>query len=213
MNQYSEQASLDDVLNAYAISDPGPGYASLAEWIRRYPQYEQELTAFAADWALCTWLPTSTSIQHVDEDALVLRGMSIVQNILYQQAHPLQGEMPPLKGIVQESAHLGLSPYQLAERAQMSVSLVRKLDRRLIRFASIPRQAIEALANAIYRSSSAVTEYLQGEPILSQGASYRAEQTPTLAEPEDFFEAVRRDMALPQGLRDHWLSFAPPDVS
>ena len=213
MNQDSEHALLDDVLNAYAISDPEPGYVSLAEWVRRYPYYEQELTAFAADWALFKWLPNSTNSQSSSEDTLVLRGMNIVQNILHQQVHPSEEKMPPLKGLVQEGARLGLSPNQLVERTQMSTSLVRKLDRRLIRSASIPQQAIEALANALHCTSSAIIDYLQGGAFLPQGASYRSEQAPTLADPEDFFEAVRRDMMLPQELRDHWLSFALPDTS
>jgi hypothetical protein len=211
MNEYCE--SLDDVLNAYAISDPGPGYASLAEWIHRYPYYEQELTAFAADWALTRWLSIPASFQQVDGDALVLRGMSIVQQILDQQAHPRHDEVIPLKGILQEGAHLGLTSHQLAERAQMSVSLVRKLDRRLIRYVSIPRQAIESLAHAIRREGTAVADYLQGPPILPQGASYHAERAPTLAEPEDFFEAVRRDMTISQELRERWLSLASPDAT
>src|SRR5947208_15987464 len=115
MNKNGERASLDDVLNAYAISHPGPGYASLAEWIRRYPYYEQELTEFTADWALMTWLPAPADNQNIDEDALVLRGMSIVQNILHAHAPE---EMTPLKGIVQEGNQLGLSIQQLARRAQ-----------------------------------------------------------------------------------------------
>ncbi|HLG77726.1 MAG TPA: hypothetical protein VKX46_15015 [Ktedonobacteraceae bacterium] len=211
MNQNSERISLDDVLNAYAISDPGPGPASLAEWIRRYPYYERELTAFVADWALVTWLPTPASVQHLDEDALVDRGMSVVQGILHHQAPPRQEKTLSLKGIVQEADRLKITPQQLAERTKMSLSLVRKLDRRLIRYSTIPFQAIEALANAIQCGSSVVAHYLQGTPIFPQSASYRAEQAPTLAEPEDFFEAVRRDMTMPQELREYWLSFASPN--
>ncbi len=211
MNQNSERASLDDVLNAYAISDPGPGYASLAEWIRRYPYYEQELTAFTADWALLTWLPTPASNQRVDEDALVIRGMSIVQNILHAQAYASE-EALPLQGIMREGAQLGLSIQQIAERAQMSLALVRKLDLRRIRFSTIPSQAIESLARAIQCGSSAVADYLQGAPALPQGASYRSEHAPALTGPEDFFEAVRSDMEMSQELREYWLSFASPDT-
>ena len=144
MNQNSERASLDDVLNAYAISDPGPGYASLMEWIRRYPYYERELTEFTANWSLITWLPAPAANQRVDEDALVLRGMSIVQNILQAQTPE---EIAPLKGIVQEGKQLGLSIQQLARRAQISLALVRKLDLRRIRFSTDPSQAIESPAS------------------------------------------------------------------
>jgi hypothetical protein len=209
MNQNSERRSLDDVLNAYAISDPGPGYASLVEWIRRYPYYEQELTEFTANWALMKWLPTPAATQQTDEDALVNRGMGIVQNILKAQVSEKIGL---LKGIVQEGSQLGLSIQQIARRAQMSMALVRKLDLRRIQFSTIPSQAIEALAYAIQRRSSAVADYLQGASTLPRGASYRAEQAPVPTEPEDFFEAVRSDMTMSQELREHWLSFTSPDA-
>ena len=43
----------------------------------------------------------------------------------------------------------------------MSLSLVRKLDRRLIRYSTIPFQAIEALAEVIHCGSAVVANYLQ----------------------------------------------------
>jgi hypothetical protein len=212
MEQDNKRVPLDDVLGTYAISEPGPSYMSLVEWIRRYPYYEQELTTFVADWALATWLPTPASIHDVDEEALVHQGMSIVQDILQQQESDLQSGSICLAGIVQEGARLNLSIQQLAERAQMSRALVRKLDLRLIRFSTIPRQAIEALAHAVARESSVVADYLQGSPTLPQGANYRAEKPPVLSEPEDFFTAVDRDMSMSPELRTFWLSFAPPDA-
>src|SRR5450755_708773 len=136
MNQESERVLLNDVLDAYAISEPGPSYASLVEWIRRYPYYERDLIAFVADWELATWLPTPESIHNVDEEALVLQGIGIVQGILQQQEFASQDEQLPLTGIVQEAGRLGLSIRHLAERAQMSLPLVRKLDLRLIRFST-----------------------------------------------------------------------------
>lgn len=211
MNQNSERVPLDDILNAYAISDQGPSYATLTEWIHRYPSYERELTEFTANWALLSWLPTPASNRGVDEDVLTLRGMAIVQNILQEQTRTAR-ERSLLKGILQEGAQLGLSIQRLAERAQMSLVLLRKLDLRLIQFSTIPHQAIESLAHAIGCESSVVANYLQGTPILPRGANYRAEQPPALGEPENFFAAVSRDMSMPPELRKFWLSFAPTDA-
>jgi len=88
---------------------------------------------------------------------------------------------------------------------------VRKLDRRLIDFSSVPNQAIEFLARAIQHKFSVVAHYLRGEPTLLQGASYRSEQAPKVTAKEDFYDAVRRDFSLSEERRNHWLAFASPD--
>lgn len=212
MNEQNERPHVDDVLNDYAISEPGPSHTSLVEWIRRYPYYERELTEFTADWTLLTRLPTSTAAQDVEDDVLVLRGMSIVQQLLYAQEQA-KAPITPLKGLVQEAAQRGLSFQKLAEHTRMSLSLLRKLDRRLIRFTTIPNQVIVILALVLQRESSVIADYLNGPASLPMDASYHAEQAPTLAEPEDFFEAVRRDMAMPLELREYWLSFSPLNTS
>jgi len=80
MNDQQERQTLEDVLDEFVASGAGPNSASLAEWIRRYPQYERELTEFAASWSLMKWLPPSPDAEEVDEETLVLRGMSVVQN-------------------------------------------------------------------------------------------------------------------------------------
>jgi hypothetical protein len=134
--------------------------------------------------------------------------MSVVQNILYEQK---QAEHTSIDGILKEGAVHGLSMQQIAQASQLSLVLVRKLDRRLIHFPSIPHQVIESLAHALHREYSAVAHYLQREPTLPQQASYRAEQAPRVSEQENFFVAVRSDRTLSKGMRDHWLAFESPD--
>jgi hypothetical protein len=52
-----EPIPLEDVLDAYLASVDEPSSGALAEWIRRFPDYSQELTEFAAAWALMEALP------------------------------------------------------------------------------------------------------------------------------------------------------------
>ena len=47
---------LKDVLDAYVASGVGPNN-SLDGWIRRYPEFEQQIIEFAASWSLMKWLP------------------------------------------------------------------------------------------------------------------------------------------------------------
>lgn len=208
MTQYNEQELLDDILNTYVASATAPDHATLTEWIRRYPQYARELTEFAASWGLWESLPRVAGCEDVDEDTLVLRGMSIVQNILHEQTQRARDRKHPLVSILTEGAAHGLMLQEIAERTRLSVALVRKLDRRLILFASLPREAIELLARVIQRESDVVAGYLQQAPLLPKHASYRAEQAPRLARPEHFFDAVRADGTMTEANRTYWLAFA-----
>ncbi len=88
------------------------------------------------------------------------------------------------------------------------MALIRKLDRRLLRYASIPQEAIDLLAQTLRQQISVITQYLQGGPTLAQGASYRSEKAPALVEQEDFFEAVRNDRTLSDEQRHFWLSLS-----
>ena len=84
MNNH-EQITIEDVLNDYTAFSSTPNKEALVEWIRRYPQYERELTEFTASWVLMDKLPSSPSRAAVSKDTLVLRGMSVVQNLLHQK--------------------------------------------------------------------------------------------------------------------------------
>src|SRR5258707_8977583 len=75
---------LEDVLQAYALAEPSPSYDALSDWIRRYPQFERELTEFTASWTIMQVVPSSSqSEERGDEDRFVLRAMSILENVLH----------------------------------------------------------------------------------------------------------------------------------
>ena len=216
---------LEDVLQAYALAEPGPGYDALSEWVRRYPQFERELTEFTASWTIMQVMPASPQLEEsVNEERLVLRAISILENVLHTigttgtAAAPFQSSMlaqptseHPLTGLVDEGKRLHLSLEQLAEQCDMGKALVRKLDRRLIRPTSMPVQAIERLAQALHRSASRIAEYLAGAARFAAGAQYKSERAPILAEPESFFDAVRSDLTMTDTQRAYWLSLEPSE--
>ncbi len=214
MSDYMRNERLEAVLDAFVASGTGPNSVSLIEWIHRYPEYAQELTEFAVSWSLMNHLPPSPDAVEVDEETLVLRGMSVVQNLLHrheQEQEPAAASAPvaPIVSLLEEGRARDLTPRQLAQAAEFGDSSLRKLDRRLIRFDSIPSQAIEALAAAIQRGIDSVVQYLQQEPTFAAGMQYRAEQAPQLAAQEDFFDAVRNDPTMSEEQRARWLALAP----
>lgn len=74
--------TLDEVLEAYVMSDEGPSVAALTAWIRQYPEFKEQLTTLTAHWGLATHLPDAEGLDETDEETLVLRGMSVVYTLL-----------------------------------------------------------------------------------------------------------------------------------
>lgn len=237
--------TIDEVLEAYVLSDGGPSRQALVEWVLRYPEYKQELTTFTARWSLASHLPDAPEGNDVDEATLIRRGMSVVQNVLYsaQQARAVEADRPvprtpaadwssveprpaasprpstprsstqresaeasvdasarlsgPIRGLLAEGARCGLTPDALADQAGLSVSLLAKLERRVIRADSIPRVVIERVAGALRRDLPAVVDYSRLAPGFAHGAQHRSDKAPVLPRDlDDFFDAVRSDPEL-----------------
>lgn len=218
--------ALEDILDAYSAENGAlspPSHAVLAAWTRRYPRYARELAEFSAHWSLMQWLPSSPATAAIDEAELVQRGMRVAVEALRaagladpqgiqppMSAPRAEVVQPPIASLLDEGRVRGLAISALAERAELSVPLLLKLERRLLRAATVPARVVERVAQVIERDAAAVAAYLQGAPHLAQSASYHAPQAPTLAEQEDFAEAVRRDLTLTEQQRAALLALEPP---
>lgn len=205
METMHDNRELDDVLDAYMAGGDTPSHERLAQWARRYPHYARELTEFTAAWSALAWLPPATA--PIAEAELVRRGMRTVSGMVRERVTRRAPEA--IGSLLEESRARGLAVDALAERAGLSVPLVLKLDRRLIRFATLPAQVVESVAGAIGRDVAAVAAYLQAGPRLAASASYHAAQAPTLAGQEDFADAVRADLTLSDERRALLLALHP----
>lgn len=123
-----------------------------------------------------------------------------------QSQHSQTISEAPISGLLAEGKARGLTNFQLADAAELSIALITKLDRRLIDFLTIPRQIIQGLARVLQRSVENVSQYLQGPPLIPLRAQFKAEQTPRVTEVEDFFEAVRRDKSISEDRRQRLLA-------
>lgn len=188
---------LDDVLDAFLAA--GADESTLNTLVRRFPQFEGELTEFAASRTLMHTLQQPREARAVPDEELVARGMGVLQKLLGQ-------EPAPLRGLLTEARARGLNPRQFRDAVGLGEGVLMKLDRCLIQFGSIPRTALEQIAAAIQRDVASVARYLQQGPTLAPTAAYRSEQAPRVAEPEPFASAVRSDPTMSQAERDRWLS-------
>lgn len=202
---HSNQVSLEDVLDAFLADAPEATPKQVAAWIGRYPQFQRELTEFAASLGAMRHQPAAADAVE-REDELFALGQDVLRDLL-----PTRQESP-LADLVTYAQARGVSARDLAARLGLSVPIVMKLHRRLLRAESLPQELIEALAKVLGTSQRRVFEYLQQPPALAVGAHYRAEQAPVLGEQQDFAAAVRTDRSLSEEDRARWLAVATSET-
>lgn len=193
--------SLEDLLDAFAeveADDP----ATLAEWVERYPQYARELTEFALYRAVAEHGPEPV-VPPEEDQAFMARAMGILDGILAEQA-PAPAAQCPIADLLGEAKARGLNARGLAHKLRVPPTMVARLRRRMIRFASIPREIVEGLARVLERDVTSIVAYLNQPPTFATGVSYKSEGVPTLAEPEDFFTALLSDEDLGDEDRAYW---------
>lgn len=193
MNSQSEQneRELDEVIEAYVQAAPGSGYNTLREWASEYPQHAEELADFSVAWGMVLAArPTTEEMASEDVSEAVQRHLAAIRQIAVKK------EGIALKGIISEGQAAGISTMQLAKAVGLSVPLITKLDRRIIRFASVPGEVIERIASVLGREAATVRRYLQGGPMLAPNASYKADEAPSLPAQEEFAHAVKADRTL-----------------
>lgn len=190
----------------------------LTEFMHRYPHAADALAGSAAIGSIIENSPDtegqSESERLTEEEGIVRRGMETAARLLaVRQMSATSAETTPLSGLRKEAEARGLTIQALASATRMSVPLLVKLDRRLVRFASIPRRAIERIGVELGRSFEAVAAYLQGDPQFASQASFRADTAPQMSSQQDFFEAVETDLTMDEAQKAEWRRFksAPED--
>jgi hypothetical protein len=201
-----QHISLEDVIDAYVASSADSGEDTLAVWVESYPQYASELRDFAAHYKLIKHLPERTYT--AEEEGLInTRAASVVQNLLYRRRAGVAGSEDEVAGLINEAEMRNLSLEQFAEATGLSAPILAMLDRRQVRYESIPRRAIDNIARVIRKAVSAVASYLQGEMRL-QPAHFRADEAPKTARLQEFSALIAIDRELSESQRRQWLELA-----
>jgi hypothetical protein len=207
MAEELKELSLPEVLDEMAASEPVLDARALTRWMERYPQYEREIMDFAARLGLMTHLPPDDTPLE-DEEGFYSRGLEVVRRVMDARRSREARDEAPITSLIAEAKGRNLDVTKLAAAADLSVPIIVKFEQRLISFASIPREAIEALARTVQRSAESVAAYLQTAPGFAPGASYKSESAPKLPPQQDFSEAVRSDRTLAEEKKSVWLERA-----
>jgi hypothetical protein len=152
-------------------------------WSAKYPEHKDELADFFATWGVQKALPETVQLDH---ERIAHRVVSDALAKLDLEA-PLPSPAPRMGAAVKAA---GLSEDELAARCELDVTLVAKLDRRLIHVATIPRLLLERIGLALGRGAEAVRQMLDGPPLGIAGAAYKSKVRPAPFA-QDFADAVR----------------------
>jgi hypothetical protein len=215
--------ALDQVIEAYLMrrdkattgagDDAGEAARAarnvLTEFMRRYPHAADALADFAATASVIENSPDTESQteseSRAQEESIIRRGMETAAHLLAaHRTSIISEETAPLTGLRKEGEARGLTIQALASATRLTVPMLVKLDRRLIRFASIPRQAIERIGAELGRSFEAIAAYLQGDSQFASQASFRADAAPQMPDQQDFFDAIETDLTMSEKQKDEW---------
>lgn len=191
--------TLDEVLMRFAETADTPNETVLRDWLADYPQFARELIDFATDWIERDAARAHADFSQADFDSIVNRTMSRAQQLL--------DEMPQ-NDVVDLQAEIGRAGYSTASFERLvgvDQSILDCLFARLVKTATIPARLIEAISDALDRSTDSVRAYFRLSP--QQALAYKASNQPVLKQ-VDFNDLIRQS-SLQEDVRLRWLSEAP----
>lgn len=203
---------LDKLLQSYYFETKSPQVNLLDEWIKKYPQYEDELRDFTVTWTMVEFFSEGQSPEVDWEREMPIdkpRIRNLLKRIRQEQALKSAGE-GPIRSIIMECNQKDITFEELATTLDISIPVLAKLDNRLIDYFSIPLQFIKGLAEAIQREILLTAKYLNGAPQLLERASFKSNRKPIIPQKENFFDVIRNDEGINDRQRMRWLSLEPP---
>lgn len=209
MNDHAENPNLNAVLADYLVSTEESRRETLPEWIARYPQCEDALRELAAFRQITEQLPLPEYTPE-EETRLTALAVSAVQNALHQQ-HRQQAETQPVEAIssiFDEIERRNIDVMAFAEQTGLSEGILWALDHRQIHYHTIPRQAMDNIANALSLLAATIRNHLSGGMQLVS-SHLKAEQSPVAAQPCTFAYLVELDEDLSEEQKQYWLSLPP----
>ena len=193
---------LEDVLDLFVLETETPDREQLLSFIARFPQYRRELIDFAAQWIEQDLLPPPSPPSEAAEARLDNHMRSFVQNQLFAlkamrpvEASPASGRMTA--NLAKLATRSGRSLHDVAAASGLDLSLMRKLNSRLIRPETIPQRVTRQIADFLGASVSEIQKLWAGPPRIGS-ASYRSDHKPRMVEQEDFADAVASSSLSPE---------------
>lgn len=196
--------TFDDVMTFILEENVTPSHEHLLQWIRRYPQFSEELADYFAEWAVHEEMD-GEKVAEARSERFTNIGVSHALNLLHlRKAKAVPVARAQASTIAQLCKAAGLSLGSLAQRTRLDEELVMKLDFCRIVLGGIPRRLVEMLAATLDVSIAEVWNVLSGPPrATSKGALQKSRQRAQV-KTESFEDAIRAS-DLPLEQKNEWL--------
>jgi len=210
MNNPIGQYSLKEVLDAYVAVTTKPSRKVLAEWVKRFPQYANELADFTVAWIQTEHFPENEEAS-IDAKARNQIGAEIAHRVyerrIAEDDRQITNVRSHLDSLLKAGTKAGLSADQLKDEFNLSMMMMRKMENRFLLSETIPADLIQRMAQTLKSSFQEVLSYLNQEPMIPDGVRLKSHQPPIIGQKESFFDALRKDDSLNEDQRTYWLSF------
>jgi len=201
----AQSPTLDDVLDLFIGDGDPPTRDRLQTFVARYPEYRDDLIAFAVAHAEQAALPAPDALPPETEAAIASRTLSLVANLLYERdaeaaARPgtvvLAGARPA--GSLKEAAdRAGLTLAAVAVASRLDLGLISKLNLRRIVAESIPAGLFARLGEVLQAPPAYLRACITGPPRLGAGRAYLASAKLKAPLPQTFADAIRASSLSP----------------
>jgi hypothetical protein len=204
VNHNLQDEESDAVLTAFAQAQAAPNGVKLSDWTAQYPAQARDLARLAAQaWAgeeREPALPDNASRYHSMALAALraCRPEPVPAPVITFSAAPMTSLLAAAQAADKDAE-------DVASLLDLPSALFWKLHRRLIAPDSVPRTLINALADAVNRTSDEVMAYLRMPPQLAAGASFRSDDAPSVGQQESFEDALTAEPEVTDAQRRRWL--------
>ncbi|MCO6512332.1 MAG: hypothetical protein J5I65_16225 [Aridibacter famidurans] len=182
---------LEDVLEGYAMESPeGNDPQILRKWISDFPQFSDDLMAFAAERARVRHLPDPVLTAEEKGEAMN-RGRAALQRFREEQL----SQSASISSLTALAKQRGMKKGEFARTVGFSLSLLMQLDKRNVKPSTVPFKIIQKIAVKLEVAADAIRAYLELPQMAAEG-NFKAEARPDESPQIDFAEAVRKDTEL-----------------
>lgn len=200
---FKDLTKLGEVLEGYAAATPdGNDSAILRDWIRRHPEFADDLADFAASRTVVLYCVDVEPTPGEEERDRERAGQRLAA-ALSEMRRP-----NPIASLTGLAENKGLNKKAFADAAGLSLSLVMYLEKRRLEFGSIPRALIGRLATIIGTAEESVAAYLRQGPELAPDANFKASRMPSDVVQKNFADVVNEDQILSAEQKSELLKLA-----
>lgn len=203
----SKKLTLNQVLDAFAAAADRPSEALVSEWIGKHPEFEREIVDFAVEWAATEMAVADAALDAEQEDLLVARTMSHVQQVAHQLQVEAASPASNAAGVTAAQIERVEAAFRVRS-GQPSLTASLGIDETVLALFEehmilppAPRRLLDAFSSALEEGVDAVNAWLfqDNRPAM---ASYAA-KTPTFT--RWTFQQAIENSTLPDEAKQQWL--------